>query len=308
MLPVSRLASRRSASISRLRTPPRAASNFPLELPPASDAILLDGHLVRRLPIGISPEFEKSIGPPEHSWAPAEQIAGTLTFPRPPATALISLTFSMPGFDNLLLTFDEATGTYLTKVEPPENRERPAESPAVPSGGLHAELAACLQAQSDALNRSDGAGYLARFTASLAASPGREPFLRRWQKSRSGVSASNLRRGRSSTASRDGKRIDKVLAFMDYSIDGAAAAERFRSFLRCGFVRENASSPWLIDAWEFTMNPPFWLLGLTERHATDHFLIFYRAGAKLRADPIDFVPPVGAGLHRAPAIHRARTG
>ncbi|MGI9239341.1 MAG: hypothetical protein ACR2RV_00990, partial [Verrucomicrobiales bacterium] len=63
-------------------------------------------------------------------------------------------------------------------------------------------------------------------------------------------------------------------------IEGAADNERFRSDVRCSFVRKDPSSRWLINDWEFTRNPPFWLLGVTESHKTDHFLIFYRDGPK----------------------------
>ncbi len=48
--------------------------------------------------------------------------------------------------------------------------------------------------------------------------------------------------------------------------------------LNCSLVRKDTASPWLVDGWKFTRNPPFWLLGLTARHQTEHFLIFYRKG------------------------------
>ncbi len=195
------------------------------------DAVLLDGDLVRHRPVKVSPEFEESIGPVEHSWAPAEQISGTLTFPRPNPHALRELSFSIKGFNDLLLTYDDASRSYRTKVSSPELQDRHTQNPLVRAGSLHAELTAHLAKISAAINQRDEAKFLAQFAGAAGADPtkgGQQLLSSMADVPVEGVELV-LAPGQELAPAGGGMRLPSVSAFMDYSIDGAADGERFRS-------------------------------------------------------------------------------
>jgi hypothetical protein len=231
-------------------------------------------------PLLCQGEMADTLAPRSKPWEAGQRFRGQIQFPLPHPHSGDSMTVVLPGFTPLVLR--HRAGERCWAVDGVAAAGLPQLEPTEAIGEVRMEqqrfdsAVAFFAGMSRQLQQRDQAGYLRSFLA--GARERQAEGLTRML--RVPISWVEFEVPDAQKTTGDERALTGLVVELHCLLAGLPRENRFITRMECDLRREQADQPWRVVDYRYLGRQPFWELGFTEIHSSEHFISFYQPGAE----------------------------